>query len=267
MAFGKRHVTAAPRATAPAVLPAVCPSEERHIGLRDLMLRTLGTTGLIAEAIRTNGTVMLSGVMDDYIDASRSPVDIRDLTEHFSFSDGEMLLHPFFGYATPAKPDWINPGTQFQILDMTSRIRDLNAHCQDGHRNEALSVALQSPHLPGIVDGILVAAAFFAAYFENLATTQAFITGNAQGQPLPDFTRLKACHDRHKLMAFDLMLDPGQLERLVPNAVWPHLGVEIARQHEAGEQFVNGIYFPAAYARQLIERAGRVPREADLVLA
>ncbi len=267
MAFGKRQLTTAPRTAMPAVLPPVSLSKDRHIGLRDIMLRTLRTTGLIADAIRTNGTLMLSGVMDDFTDADRSPIDIRDLAEHFTYSDGAMLLHPFFGYATPAQPDRIDPSAQFQMLELVGRIRDLNTHCQDGHRNEALGVALQSPQLPEIVDKILVEAAFFAAYFDNLATTQAFITGNAQGQSLPDFTMLKSCHDRHKLMAFDHMLNPGKLERLLPHAVWPHLGVEIGRRHEAGHQFVNGIYFPAAYASQLIERAGRVPQVSELVTA
>lgn len=267
MAFGKRRLTTAQRAATPAVMPAVSTSEDRHLGLRDLMLATHRTTGMIAEAIRTNGTVMLSGVMDEFVDASRSPIDIRDLAGHFSFSDGVAHLHPFFGYATPSQPDRIDPSAQFQLLELAIQIRNLNTHCQDAHRNEALSVALQSPQLPDIVDGILVASAFFAAYFENLATTQVFITGVAHGQPLPDFAKLKSCHDRHKLMAFDHMLNPGKLEALLPPTVWPHIGVEIARRHEAGEQFVNGIYFPAAYASQLIDRAGRVPQESDLVSA
>ena len=267
MAFGKRPLTPASTATVAAVLPHVRTSEVRHIDLRDTMLRLLQTTGSIAEAIRTNGTIMLSGVIDDTIDPSAAPVELRDIAEHFSFSDGTNLLHPFFGYATPDRPEQIDPGAQFQILELVTRIRELNAHCQDGHRNEALGVALQSTKLPRIVDGILVAAAFFAAYFENLATTQAFITGSAQGRLLPDFAMLKASYHRHKLMAYDRMLSPENLDRLSPNPVWPQLGVEIPRRHEAGEQFVHGIYFPSAYARKLADRAGRVPQESALVVA
>ena len=267
MAFGKRPLTPASIGTVATALPPVRTSEERHIDLRDTMLRMVQTTGCVAEAIRTNGTIMLSGVLDDAIDPGSAPVEIRDLAEHFSFSDGTTLMHPFFGYATPDRPEQIDPGAQFQILALVTRIRDLNAHCQDGHRNEALGVALQSPKLPRIVDGILVAAAFFAAYFENLAITQAFITGAALGRPLPDFAKLKSCYDRHKLMAYDRMLAPETLDGLLPNPVWPQLGVEIPRRHEAGEQFVHGIYFPSAYARQMADRAGRAPRANDLVVA
>ena len=269
MAFGKRPLTASLAAAKPDAkpLPPVRPSEERHTELRDTMLRILQQTGIVAEAIRSNGTLVLQGIADDIIDANVAPVEIRDLAEHFSFSDGTTLLHPFFGYAGAERPDQIDPSAQFQILELVSRVRELNAHCQDGNRNEALGVALQSPKLPVIVDQILVSAAHFAAYFENLATTQAFITSGAQGRPLPDFARLKTTYDRHKLMAFDCMLVPDNLEQMLPRAAWPHLGVEIVRRHEAGEQFVHGVYFPAVYARQLVERAGRVPKESDLVLA
>ena len=268
MAFGKRplSVPAAVAKPVAAALPPVRPSEERHLELRDTMLRILQQTGAVAEAIRTNGTLILSGIADE-IDPLASPIDLRDLAGHFSFSDGQTLLHPFFGYANAEKPNQIDPSAQFQILALVGRIREINRHCQDGNNNEALGVALQSPHLPNLVDRILAPAAFFAAYFENLATTQAFVTGAAQGRPLPDFARLKSVHDRHKLMAYDCMLSPESVDLMLPAAVWPHVGVEIARRNEAGEQFVHGVYFPAAYARQLVERAGHVPRDSDLVLA
>ncbi len=264
MAFGKRPLATAPQAAAATgalPLPPERPNEDRHIDLRDAMLRIIADTAHVADAIRDNGTVPISGVADD-TDPVASPVPIRDLVDHFSFNAGGTLLHPFFAYATPGSPEQIDPSAQFQLLALVRLIRELNVFCQDAHHNEALAVALQSPKLPALVDCILVSAAFFAAYFDNIAVTHGFITGAASpGKALPDFARLQNTFDRHKLMASDRMLDPASLDAMLPAAPWPHLGVEIARRHEAGEQFVHGIYFPSTYARQLGKQADRAPIE------
>ena len=247
------------------MLAEPCSSEVRHIAFRDTMQRILRDTSLVADAIRNNGTVPLSGIADE-LDPMATPVALRDLPEQFSFADGNLILHPFYGYATPNRPDEIDPSAQFHLLDLVSRVRELNVFCQDGNQNDALGVALQSPKLPALVDRILIASAFFAAYFENLATTQIFVAGSPGiTRQLPDFNRLKVSYDRHQLMAQDRMLAPETIGRLQPFCAWPHLGVEILRRHETGEQFVHGIYFPASYARQLIERAGRTPKASELI--
>lgn len=270
MAFGKRPLTSVAAAAAkstvslPAALSEPASSEERHIAFRDMMQRILRDTSLVADAVRNNGTVPISGIADE-LDAMASPIPLRDLPEQFSFADGGLILHPYFGYATADRPDQIDPSAQFHLLDLVSRVRELNVFCQDGNQNDALGVALQSPKLPALVDSILVASAFFAAYFENLATTQVFITGaSAQTRQLPDFNRLKIIFDRYQLMAQDRMLAPELIGDLIPFRAWPHLGVEILRRHETGEQFVHGVYFPASYARQLIERAGRTPQASAM---
>ncbi len=264
MAFGKRPLSMPPQNVVepdPAALPPERTAEERHAALRDVMLRILTDTGAIAEAVRENGSVLVTGIADEN-DPAGSPVPVRDLLDHFSFNEGGVLLHPFYGYATPGTPEQIDPSAQFQMLELVKHVRELNTFCQDGHRDEALAVALQSPKLPALIDRILVGAAYFTAYFDNLAVTHSFVTGvAAPGKPIPDFARLQNTFDRHKLMASDNMLDPSKLDALLPFAPWPHLGVEIARRHEHGEQFVHGIYFPSNYARKLIEHAGTSPKQ------
>lgn len=267
MAFGKRPVTTA-QPIVPVIDAAALPPEraadERHAALRDLMLRIVIDTGAIAEAVRDNGRVDVTGIADEN-DPAGSPVPVRDLLDHFSFNEGGVLLHPFFGYATPSAPEQIDPSAQFQMLELIKHVRALNAFCQEGYRDEALAVALQSPKLPALVDRILAGAAYFAAYFDNLAVTHSFVSGvAAPGKTLPDFAKLQNTFDRYKLMATDRMLNPARIDALLPVAPWPHLGVEIARLHEYGQQCVHGLYFPSTYAHKLMQDAGRQPKELQL---
>lgn len=266
MPFGKRTLatTATPNnaATSAAAIATAEPSVElanveRYQALREILLRMLADAGRVAEAVKSNGSVPLRGIAED-IDPTTAPIEIKDLAEQFTFRQDGHVVHPFFGYAPPEKPDQIDPSAQFHIHQLILDIRELNVFCQEANRDEALGVALQSPRLPSLVDRILVETAFFAAYFDNLAVTHPFVTrAKATGHLYSEFDTLKLSFDRHMLMASDRMVEPGKLAELIPNAAWPLLGVELIRPSEATECLVHGIYFPAEYARQLANKASR----------
>ncbi len=245
--------------------PVELPALARHQALREILLRILADAGQVANAIKANGSFALTGVAD-IIDPLTAPIEIRDLQEHFTFQEDGLVVHPFFAYAAPETPDQPDPRAQFQLYEMVLAIRRLNVYCQEAQQNEALGVALQSPSLPVLIDQILVSASFFAAYFDNLAITHPFIPKMiATGQVYPGFDQLRLTLDRHRLMATDRMVVPETFDAMLPNAMWPHLGVEIVRRQEGGESMVHGIYFPAEYARKLAASKVERPRSETLL--
>ena len=98
MAFGKRpfNSVAASASISTASLPATlaepCSSEVRHIAFRDMMQRILRDTSLVADAIRNNGTVPLSGIADE-LDPMATPVALRDLPEDYNAPARLALLY------------------------------------------------------------------------------------------------------------------------------------------------------------------------------
>lgn len=265
MAFGKRplpspaQVTAATLATSQQspVPPAELPALDRHLASKEVMLRILAQAGAVAEAVKTNGAVTLRGVADE-IDPMTAPIELKDLKEQFTFMENGAIVHPFYCFAAPENPGHVDPSAQFQIYELVLAARDLNIFCQEAQRDEALGVALQTPRLPRLVDQIIVSAAFFAAFFDNLALTHpAMPRMIATSQPYPDMPALKLTLDRHKLMATDAMVVPDAYDQLLPYRTWPYLGVELVRPEESDECLLHGIYFPAEYARRLAESANQ----------
>jgi hypothetical protein len=260
MSFGKRLTPPGQRKEAPAPTWAAAPLSTASVeqsatvrvhAMRDTMLELLGVACSIADAVRNDGAVALPG-LDSALHSDTTPLNIRGFNEHFTYTEGGRTLHPVYGYLQAGPQASVDISTQVQIHHLVLRIMELNVFCQRAEREGALRVALQSPKLPPLVDRILVGCAFFAGFFENLATSQTMLEpGSVTRLPLDfDFSKLAANSERRRLMAFDRMLAPETQESLLPLKKWPFVGIEKATTPHAGQRFVDGVYFPKDLAPQ-----------------
>jgi hypothetical protein len=248
MSFGKRRPSAAASRTAPAPDPENSKpeqtSEQRYLAARDTMLRLLATTASIADAMREDEEFPITG-LDTELQAFTTPLDIVVFDEHFTFVSDGKTLHSVFGYILPEAPSKVDNSAQLHLHALAARIMELNLYCQRAKRDEALRVALQSPKLPTLIDRILVGAAFFAAYFENLVITQPMMgDGTTLSAPLFGMKSLATNMERRRLMAADRMMEPKRLEEHLPFRKWPFMGVEILAKPHVGQRFSNKVYFP-----------------------
>ena len=266
MPFGKR---ALPVSTPPVsanlapsqVPPVQLPSADRHRAMKEIMLRIFADAAPVAEAVRSNGAIMLTGVAEE-VDPATAPIELRDLKEQFTFIDNGTVMHPFYCYQSTEPPGHVDPSAQFQIYELVCAARDLNVFCQEAQQDGALGIALQTPRLPGLVDQIIVSATYFAAYFDCLAHTHNLSQANAHGQRAHDAAAHQLTFERHKLMATDKMVVPDTYTKRVPNASRQIIGVELVRPQESSESFIHGIYFPAEYATRLAASARKSRLEA-----
>ena len=231
-------------------LPTWLSAEQRLLALRDIMLQLLGQAALVAEAVRSDGTLELTG-LDTALRPQTTPLDIRGIDEPFTFDEGGGLAHAVFGYIVPAAPARVDSSAQVHLEQLAARVLELNHFCQRAQWDGALRVALQSPKLPALIDRILVGCAFFAAFFDNLLLTRSVLAAATQDiPPAVDFDRLQENAARRHLMASDHMFSAPSLNELMPFAACPYVAVETTFRPHAGERFVNGIYFPEGLAPQ-----------------
>lgn len=267
MAFGKRLRPQAVAQRAPEP-PTPGSTSSRYTALQDQFLELFAAAAAITHAIQNDGTIHVRSYGSD-IQPDAGPISLMGFAEHFVVESPGQMLYPFFVYVSPARPEHLDPSAQFQIHDLITKIRNLNVYCQRAAADDALAMALHGPEFPERIDRLLVGTAYFVAFFENLAQTQPFVSGPATDAAQPDFTSLKARLDGRLLMAEDRMLVPKRIAEFVPGHAWPHLGVEVLRRREAGQELVDGVYFPADLARQLAARRDRTATalaEADTVL-
>ena len=248
MSFGKRRPSAAASRTAPAPETESSKpeqtSEQRYLAARDTMLRLLATTSSIADAMRDDEEFPITG-LDTELQAFTTPLDIVVFDEHFTFVSEGKTLHSVFGYILPEAPSKVDNSAQLHLHALAARIMELNLYCQRAKRDEALRVALQSPKLPTLIDRILVGAAFFAAYFENLVITQPMMgDGTTLSAPLFGMKSLATNMERRRLMASDRMMEPKRFDEHLPFRKWPFMGVEVLAKPHVGQRFSNKVYFP-----------------------
>lgn len=227
-------------------------SADRHAAMSERMKSLLGQARRITTAIRNENMLSLQGVAGD-LDADAAPLMLKGMTEHFTVLRGGETLYPFYCHISADRMDQVWPNAQFELLALMRRIQDFNLYCQQALRDDALSVALHAPGTPGQVDRIIAGLALFAGYFENLVETQPFFDARnaAERGPL-DYESLKATIDRNRLMALDAMMEPQRLDDYWPDLPWPHVGVEILRKPECGQQHIQHVYFPAVFARDIV---------------
>ena len=217
---------------------------QRLLDLSETMLGILAQTITVANAIRNDGSITLTG-LDTEFQPEATPVDIRALEEFFTFTERGRTFHPIYGYALSDTQTETNDSAQHHLHQLTSRIIELNVFCQRAAQDDALGVALQLPALPELVDRILVGAAFFAAYFENLALIKSHTAANNETpSPTIDFAPLSNNMERRRLMASDQMLAPDKIGAYAPFGPWPHIGIETLTRAQQGQRFINKIYFP-----------------------
>lgn len=218
------------------------------------MLALLDEAGRIAEAIRSNGTIVLRG-LDEEIDDLGPPLDLRGFREHFTIVEAARRAHVLFVYASPDFAQ-IDPGAQGHLHDLAGRAIEINRFCQQASKDEALAVALQAPRLVPLVDALIVGAASFVAYFETLPMARPYYAATpCRAVPATVLGEMRTAQQRYKLMAADRMLAPERLEELVPQKAWPLVGVETVWPEHAGQRFINQVYFPAEEGRPLAQAA------------
>ena len=238
-------------------------TQQRLLDLSETMLGFLKQTATVATAIRTGGAITLAR-LDAEFQPEATPIDIRVLDEFFTFTERGRTFHPIYGYALPDAPSEANDGAQHHLHQLTSRIIELNVFCQRAAQDDALAVALQLPALPELVDRILVGAAFFTAYFENLALTKAYAGADSERlSSTIDFVGLSNNMERRRLMASDQMLAPDKIGAYAPFGPWPHLGIETLTRAQQGQRFINRIYFPKDKLPSRVPILVRVPATAE----
>ena len=217
---------------------------QRLLDLAEAMQGLLTQTITVADAIRNGGTLTLTGMTAD-LQPDAAPIDIRVLNVFFTFIERGRTFHPIYGYALPGTQPEAIDGAQQHLFQLTSRIVELNTYCQRAAQDDALGVALQLPALQELVDRILVGAAFFTAYFENLVLTKSQTRASRAGDPSSiDFAPLTSNMERRRLMASDQMLVLDKIGAYLPFGPWPHVGVETVTRAQDGHHFINTIYFP-----------------------
>jgi hypothetical protein len=252
MSFGKRRIPpAAPQAdAAPPVLDLVTP-EARHIDLRDTMLRLMRETAAIANAVRNEQGIDLL-LVEGVFDPSSRPISLKGIDEHFTVQNAEgRRQHPVFAYVAQTGVRRMDQSAQTHLYLLITRILELNTYCQTARQDGALTVALQSPSLPPLIDRILVGTAHFAAFFDNLALgkSSARIGLNEQ---------LQLTLERYKAMATDVMLEPAKYDAYVPYAHWPYRGTETLRDDHPGQRVISGVYFPAELVAHVLDHESRL---------
>ncbi len=216
------------------------PTAQRLIDFSETMFQLFGKTAELADAIRNGETIELSG-WDVVLQPDVAPIDIRALDGYFTFAENGQTVHPTYGYALPGSPNQPDDSAQQHLHELTSRIIELNGFCQRAAQDDALGVALQLPALPELVDRILVGAAHFTAYFENLA----LIKAQASSGPMTiDYAPLLQTVERRRLLATEKMLAPDKVEAYAPFGPWPYIGIETLTRPLTGQRFHNKIFFP-----------------------
>lgn len=227
---------------------------DRHRAMSERMKLLLGEARRITSSVRNELPLVVPGIAGD-LDADAGPLLLKGMTEHFTVLRDGVVVFPFYCHIGADRMDQVWPTAQFELFALVRRIQDFNLYCQTAITDDALSVALHAPGTPERIDRIIAGLAFFAGYFENLVETQPFFDARNAAERVPiDYESLKATMDRSKLMAIDAMIAPQRLDDYWPDLPWPHVGVEILRKAEAGQQHIHHVYFPAVFAREIVSR-------------
>ncbi len=269
MAFGKRvtppkstadttATSAQTLATARAALaaPDAAPSTtaDRLVALRETMMGLFIKASRIANAVKEDGGIEVNGVLDEP-DPFGDPLNVRGFEEHFMFFEGSTKMNSVFVYADVPHLDTLDPNAQLHLHLLLGRIHELNRFCQQAVIDGALRIALQSPKMPPLIDRIVVGTAFFVSLFENAEIALPYLqSAPMRAMPSAEVSRLREGLERHRLMAFDTMIAPHTLEEMLPTRKWPIVAIETKWPSHPGEQFVNGVYFPAQQGAAAVER-------------
>lgn len=252
MSFGKRRQESTQRQRPGTGAPSESQTQLQQLeALRDDVMGLLDMAGRMADAVRGDTAVAMPVVLDEP-DPTSGPLVLKGFHTHFIKAAGGKLMHRVVAYRQARGSDDLDPNAQFHLHQLTGRAMELNLFCQRAHMDEALGVALQSSHVPAMIDAILVPAAFFTALLDNMAAEQ---QARETGAVAPGPGVMKANLDRHLLMATDRMLDPTKLQALLPMRSWPVFAAEIEMAPHDGDYFINGVYFPAEHARLLLDAA------------
>ncbi|MDX2156514.1 MAG: hypothetical protein SFW09_08385 [Hyphomicrobiaceae bacterium] len=253
MSFGKRRTEPRPNAGSGSHPSATseASSEQRLQGLRDALLGLFASAARLSDAVRTGGTISMP-VISGEPDPEAGPLSLTGFVEHFSYLENGRVCHCILAYGQPGQEGGLDPNAQFHLHELTGRILELNLFCQQAEIDGALSVALQAPLVPALLDAIVSQTAFFAGLVDNILIRQ--MDGGGPDAP-PNLPAERANLERHKLMGADKMLDPARLEALLPVRHSPLTAVMVPIEPHAGDYFINSVYFPAEHAEVLLSRS------------
>lgn len=256
MPFGRRRDAPSTVGAARRALSEPAPAEATRLEeLRDHLASLMDAMGKIADAVREEGTIANMPVILDEIDPETGPLRVKGLQERFCIGAGRTLRHAVYVFASPTGQGETDLSAQHQLQALFGDILAFNRYCQRAHLDEALGVALQSPHVPEVIDRILWRSAYFTAFFDNLVQKE--IAGAAGGVPASSDAERRNVEKR-LLMAEDKMLEPSHAKAMPPIAPsHPYTAVETMVEPHRGDYFLNGVYVPARLAEQLLRAAAQ----------
>ncbi|MEZ5818041.1 MAG: hypothetical protein R3D44_13250 [Hyphomicrobiaceae bacterium] len=235
-------------------------SLDRLDRLRDGLMALLATAQKIADAVRDQGQVPVP-LLADETDPEAGPFVLKGFAEHFIRRSRSGLGHVIYAYRRPDGDGTIDPNAQFHLQQMLGELLSFNLYCQRAEMDEALAVALQAPDVALRIDSMLAKLAFFAAFFDNMIA----LLPKERHSTAEDLEQRLANIERHLLMARDKMFSPQDFEQHLPSIEWPFVGVEVAFAPHDDDYFINCVYFPAEYAKLLLEAQQNMNGHLDAV--
>ncbi|MFV0297500.1 MAG: hypothetical protein ACK5JT_15400 [Hyphomicrobiaceae bacterium] len=250
MYFGKRTELSRPSASgAPPLIPGDLGYE--HIeGLHLALVDLLKSIGRISSAIHDHRVIPVP-VVADQPDPEAGPVKLKGFADHFAFIENDRITHTILALAPSDPAIAIDTGPQRRLADALGRIRNLNLFCQQAQLDDAIGVALQSPHIPAFIDETLAEIAWLATF-----TDRAIAALPEDMKPTPSAVEVNVAtpetglQDRYLRMAADMMLTGARIIRPAdrPGADPAMRPVMLPVAPHTEDYFINGVYLPAADA-------------------
>lgn len=231
---------------------------ERSIALRDDLLRLHGQAAQLAGVIRTRRPLDPL-LLEAATEPTSYPLLVEDFRRHFSHRHAGRLLHSVYCLAPASEPDRPMPLLQLKLIELMGVVLSLNRRCLSAHKDDALSIALQSEETADDVDQLIVQSAVAAALLGSLVIEQS--KGPMERVP-PAADLLKHCDTIVTALARarSHVLEPVTFERRIPKLNWPVVASEFIVEPHAGERMLNDVYVPAGLVPASLAEG---PREAS----
>lgn len=240
---------------------------ERFAALRDHLNYIHAQASELAEAI-VERRPLAPTALDIGFDVTRAPISIHQFERHFHHRADGRLQHGCYGVMHPSDRSSYQPKLQLSMLDMTSAITKINMRYAMASKDDALTIALQSPAFTTELDCVIVLSAVIGTLIDTMIRVQPLYEASARGEPADfQFDADKERLARAIARARTSMLDPAALQSLIPALPWPMLGVEMGADDHEGQIVFNEVYFPEVYAKPLMARVAQMQAEAMRISA
>lgn len=232
--------------------PAEAPSMSavdlrRPTALRDDLLRLHGQAAGLAGVVRSRAPLDPL-LLEAATEPTSYPLLVEDFQRHFSHTDSGRLLHSVYCLAPAGEPDRAEPLLQIKLIELMGVVLELNRRCLSAHKDDALSIALQSDDMARAVDQVIVQSTVAAALLGTLVADQS--RGPFDGAlSAADLDRNRETIVAAIARTRSHMIEPLTFERHIPKLNWPAVVSERLVEPHPGERMINDVYAPADLAR------------------